>query len=271
MVLSTVQVITMRAFLLLLLSNLPNFSCCWVPMYAPCRALHRRSTEIGVKNILSDIGDMLFGGDLVPQATLPYGKSLDVVNTDESTVYAVQERGISFSGEDFDVWDTFTNTQRYWVRGAMLHLPGKDKMRILGPDSQVKAILERKMPSLKPTYDIYRGYGNEKIGWIEKKTFALMDTFEVFVEAEKRGPFGSSTPAFKIEGDFLDYRFSFKNSKEEVVAKVKKDGWVQFDAFNHYQIEVAPGMDPLLVIACACAIDEEFDEEHKKESLAKKD
>lgn len=26
----------------------------------------------------------------------------------------------------------------------------------------------------------------------------------------------------------------------------------------------APGMDPALVIACACAIDEEFDEEHKE-------
>ena len=39
---------------------------------------------------------------------------------------------------------------------------------------------------------------------------------------------------------------------------------IQFDEFNHYQVQVAPGMDAVLVIACACAIDEEFDEEHKE-------
>jgi hypothetical protein len=29
-------------------------------------------------------------------------------------------------------------------------------------------------------------------------------------------------------------------------------------------------MDPILVVACACAIDEEFDEEHKKKREAEK-
>ena len=51
---------------------------------------------------------------------------------------------------------------------------------------------------------------------------------------------------------------------DQVVAKVRMDGLVQFDAFNHYQVQVAPGMDAVLVIAAACAIDEEFDEEHKE-------
>jgi uncharacterized protein YxjI len=55
-----------------------------------------------------------------------------------------------------------------------------------------------------------------------------------------------------------------KNAEGQVVAKVQKDGLIQFDAFNHYQVQVAPGMDALLVLACACAIDEEFDEEHAK-------
>ena len=54
-----------------------------------------------------------------------------------------------------------------------------------------------------------------------------------------------------------------KNEKGEVVAKVTKDQLIEFDAFNHYQVQVAPGMDAVLVLACLCAIDEEFDEEHK--------
>jgi uncharacterized protein YxjI len=55
-----------------------------------------------------------------------------------------------------------------------------------------------------------------------------------------------------------------KNSNNEAVAKASKDGLFQFDEFNHYQVQVAPGMDAVLVIACLCAIDEEFDEEHKE-------
>ena len=41
-------------------------------------------------------------------------------------------------------------------------------------------------------------------------------------------------------------------------------GWVQLDMMNHYQVQVADGMDALLVLACVCCIDEEFDEEHQK-------
>ena len=41
-------------------------------------------------------------------------------------------------------------------------------------------------------------------------------------------------------------------------------GWVQFDMMNHYQVQVGEGMDALLVLACVCCIDEEFDEEHQK-------
>ena len=39
---------------------------------------------------------------------------------------------------------------------------------------------------------------------------------------------------------------------------------MQLDMMNHYQIQVAEGMDALLVLACVCCIDEEFDEEHQK-------
>jgi hypothetical protein len=41
-------------------------------------------------------------------------------------------------------------------------------------------------------------------------------------------------------------------------------GWVQLDMMNHYQVQVGEGMDALLVLACVCCIDEEFDEEHQK-------
>ena len=122
-----------------------------------------------------------------------------------------------------------------------------------------------------PTYDIYRGQGGDKIGWIEKKLIAMTDTFDVYMEGQ--GGFGVTglfkpPPAFSMNGDFLDRNFVMRNQKEEVVARVSEDWVVEFDAFNHYQVQVAPGMDAVLVVACLCAIDEEFDEEHKARKAA---
>jgi hypothetical protein len=57
---------------------------------------------------------------------------------------------------------------------------------------------------------------------------------------------------------------SFKNAQGKIVARANMDGWVQLDMMNHYQVRVGEGMDALLVLACVCCIDEEFDEEHKK-------
>lgn len=214
-------------------------------------------------NLLSDLGDMLSGGTLAAQKSLPYGSPLEMSVSGSTRTLAVAERALSFTGEDFDVVDARTGATFCRVRGAMLHLPGKDKMRIT-QGGKVIVELDRKLVAMTPTYDIYRGNGLEKIGWIEKAIVALTDTFEVHLEG--KGGFGPIKPpaAFRFEGDFIDRRFVMKNDRGEVVAKVTKDGWIQFDAFNHYQIQVASGMDAGLVVACACAIDEEFDEEHKE-------
>lgn len=222
------------------------------------------SSSTRIYNIFSDIGDVLSGGKLVDQTgvELAYGNPLGATS-DRRRTLAIQERAISFTGEDFDIFDLDTQSDYCRVRGAMLHLPGKDKMRVIC-DGQVRATLDRKLMAMTPTYDIYRADSDEKIGWLEKAGVALTDTFEF--HAEKEGGFGPFKPpaAFKLEGDFLDRRFVMKNAKGDVVAKVAKDQIIEFDQFNHYQVELAAGMDPILVIACACAIDEEFDEEHKK-------
>ncbi len=235
-------------------------------------------------NFFSDIGDMLTGGKIGEEKNLPYSPPLcglhSISDTNEGgekkiRSYAIKERGLSFTGEDFDIYDITDNKETPYahVRGALLHLPGKDKMRIKsvtdGHDEEV-AVLDRVLMAATPTYDIYRGgFGAEKIGWIEKKLVAMTDTFDVFMEG--KGGFGVTglfkpPPAYEISGDFIDRNFVMKNAQGEVVAKVVKDGLIQFDAFNHYQVHVGPGMDAMFVIACACAIDEEFDEEHQKKN-----
>lgn len=219
-------------------------------------------------NFLDDIGAALIGGRLSSQTQLPYSPALcsSLSLADRNRVFAVKERAITFTGEDFDVFDAETNTHFAQVRGAMLHLPGKDKMRIRTNTGEVTCLLDRVLMAVTPTYDIYRGEQNGKLGWIEKTVVSLTDTFDFYLEGN--GGFGVTglfkpPPAFRLEGDFVDRNFVMKNTRNEVVAKISKDGLIQFDAFNHYQVQVAAGMDALLVIACLCAIDEEFDEEHK--------
>ena len=126
--------------------------------------------------------------------------------------------------------------------------------------------MDRVLIAATPSYDLYRSDGT-KIGWIEKKLISLMDTFDVYMEG--KGGFGVTglfkpTPAYRIEGDFLDRNFNFKNAEGKIVARVNMDGWVQLDMMNHYQAQVGEGMDALMALACVCCIDEEFDEEHQK-------
>lgn len=233
-------------------------------------------------SLLSDLGDALSGGKLCAQSSLPYAPPLCRRRSvgEAASSFAVRERGLSLTGEDYDVHCPERRSAVVRVRGAMLHLPGKDKLRIESARDddddddgfEEVAVLDRVLMTMSPTYDVYRGgMGAEKIGWIEKKTIALTDTFDVYMEGKGGvGPF-KPPPAYQITGNFLERNFVMKNDKGEVVAKAFKDGIFQFDAFNHYQVQVAPGMDAVLVLACTCAIDEEMDEEHKEKLRKEKE
>ena len=172
----------------------------------------------------------------------------------------------------------------------MLHLPGKDKMIVYSSSTGEKSvIMDRVMIAATPSYNLIRASDGTKIGWMEKKLISFTDSFDVYMEG--KGGFGITglfkpPPAYRIEGDFLDRNFVFKNEMGAIVARANVDGkfvhvssntsphlssdlmfapgWVQFDMMNHYQVQVGEGMDALLVLACVCCIDEEFDEEHQK-------
>ena len=200
------------------------------------------SSSSSLNNFFDDIGAMVTGGKLGEETNLPF-EPLCPINSisSETRCYAVKERALSFTGEDFDVFCTENNAPFVRVRGAMLHLPGKDKMRIrsvLDCDEEV-VVLDRVLLAATPSYDIYRGgMGAEKVAWIEKEIVALTDTFDVYLEGSGIGPF-KSPPVYTIAGDFIDRNFVMRNGAGEVVAKVQKDGLIQFDAFNHYQVQVA--------------------------------
>jgi len=250
---------------------------------APTASLLSSSTSTtSLYNILDDFGDMMgvhMNSNLSPQTSLPYSPPFchELSCQEGVRTFAVQERLFSFTGEDFDVVDITNGKEDFCrVRGAMMHLPGKDKMRMYNSQSGEEVlVLDRKLVAATPTYDIYhRGNTEEKMGWIEKKIISMTDTFDVYMEG--KGGFGVTglfkpPPSYRIIGDFLDRTFVMKNDKDEVVARVSEDWVIEFDAFDHYQVQVAPGMDAMLVVSCLCAIDEEFDEEHKEAKKKKQE
>ena len=175
-------------------------------------------------NFFSDIGDALTGGKLATNVAIPYDPPFCPTHStkEEPAKFAIRERALSFTGEDFDIYCPERNSPIVRVRGAMLHLPGKDKMRITSDGDEV-VVLDRVLMAVSPTYDIYRGGMNaEKVGWVEKKIVALEETFDVYMEGKGGfGPF-KPPPAFEISGDFLERNFVMKNDKNEVVAKFSK-------------------------------------------------
>mmetsp|Transcript_34350 Transcript_34350/g.77358 ORF Transcript_34350/g.77358 Transcript_34350/m.77358 type:complete len:259 (-) Transcript_34350:84-860(-) len=217
------------------------------------------------------LGDLLSGPKLESERNLPYDPPLcsALSCSSETRTFAIKERPISFTGEDFDITEITNGNEEDFVRvrGAMLHLPGKDKMTMTDcASNERKVAMDRVLIAATPSYDLYRSDGT-KIGWMEKKLISFGDCFDVFMEG--KGGFGVTglfkpTPAYRIEGDFLDRQFAFKSAEGKVVARASMDGWVQIDMMNHYQLQVSDGMDALLALACVCCIDEEFDEEHKK-------
>ncbi|KAL7461367.1 hypothetical protein ACHAXS_001786 [Conticribra weissflogii] len=232
-----------------------------------------RTSDTRLYNLLDAMGEMLRGPKLDREENLPYHPPFceeSSICEDRVRTFAIKERPISFTGEDFDITEITDNqnTDFVRVRGAMLHLPGKDKMRIKSSSTgQSLVTMDRVLIAATPSYDLYRNSDGTKIGWMEKKLISFMDTFDVYMEG--KGGFGVTglfkpTPAYRIEGDFLDRNFCFRNEEGKVVARANMDGWIQFDGMNHYQVQVAEGMDAHLVLACVCCIDEEFDEEHKK-------
>lgn len=210
------------------------------------------------------IFELVTGGFLKPQEELPYGDSLagPAHLSTEIRSLAIQERSLLFT-ESFRVWGKkgafckirrfkwFSNKDRFkfWVRG--------------------KHVATLKHVADADSFEVLRGNTKEKIGRIEKSE-KTENKFFVYpapnatanateaVEVEK--------PMYTLQGDFIARRFTMRNAKNQCVAKIRKQ-MIAFPRFDHFVARVAPGMDPVLVLACTCAIDQSIDQQKKEKII----
>ena len=217
------------------------------------------------KAILSNVGDLLTGGLLITQ-TKPfvYGAPLGGEKSLEPKIkaLAVAERSLMFS-ESFQVQDM---DEAYCeVKGRKMHIVTTPMLHVYRKDEWVATLATKENKDSSKYYEVLRGETKDKIGWIEKVMAANGKDYSFQFYAGTKDPDSDVRPpvVYELQGDFLSRRFVMRNTCGEAVAKVTKQ-LIAFAAFDHYVVRIAAGMDPILVIACTLAIDEELDEQLKK-------
>jgi len=222
-----------------------------------------------LKNLLSMVQELLTGGFLVPQTEPPvYGSPLggDESLSSEIESFAVQERSLIIT-EKFLVYGVDGPYCLVTRRKGLKPLFSKtDRMRIYFGGEQVATLESIKRSQ---AYDVHRDKTGEKIGVIEKTVDKNKKEKFVFCSTEStaNSEEAATEPQaiYTLSGDFIDRRFVMRNGKGKCVAKVKKQ-LIAFPHFDHYVVRIAAGMDPLLVLACTCVVDNELDYEKKEKA-----
>ncbi len=161
-------------------------------------------------------------------------------------MYVIRERFFSI-GDDFDVLDEH-GAKVFHVDGKVLSV--RDKVVIEDPSGQEVASLHRHLVSLRPTYEIR--IGGEKAAEVRKKLFTpFREKFTIDVP----GP-----DDLEMKGDLLDHEYVIERGGEQVAAVSKR--WLTIR--DTYAVQVAAGIEPLLVIGSVLALDLALDRERDK-------
>lgn len=101
--------------------------------------------------------------------------------------------------------------------------------------------IKQKLPSISPTYEIMRE--GQELAQISKKLISpFVDRFTVNIP----GP-----DDLQIKGSTSEHEYII-SSKDQVIATVSK-GW--FKEIETYGVDIAPGQDDVLILACVLVLD----------------
>ena len=210
-------------------------------------------------------GDV-FDQKLKPQK--PYERPLlpSLVKKDVAS-YVLQEKMLSFSGEDFRVRDAAGN-EVMRIEGANVNLPGVgviDKLGFKDAKGRKFCSVERRILATTTCYDIYDADGKECVAKIDREMFSATPEYKFYYEGDLN-PF----PDMKATGSFLDRKYTFTSGSGDVIARVGRDFEFIKDV-DTYQVDVAAGVDAAAILAMAVVIDEDHDEKDAKEEREKEE
>lgn len=145
-------------------------------------------------------------------------------------------------GDDFTIKDEAGN-DRFFVDGKALAFG--DKLSFQDMAGNELAYISQKLLSWGPTYEITRA--GRLVAVVKKKLFTFLR--HRFTVDETATP---ESVDLVVEGNFLDYEYTFTRQDRPVAAVSKK--W--FSWSDSYGVDVADGEDDVLILACAVVIDQ---------------
>jgi uncharacterized protein YxjI len=167
-------------------------------------------------------------------------------------MYVIRERFFSI-GDDFDVLDEH-GTKLLRVDGKVFSV--RNKLVIEDPSGDEVASVHRHLVALRPTYEIR--IGGEKAAEVRKRLFTpFRDKFTIDVP----GP-----DDLEMKGNLLDHEYVIEQGGEEVAAVSKR--WLTIR--DTYAVQVAAGVEPLLIVGAVLALDLAMEREEEKEDKKQK-
>jgi uncharacterized protein YxjI len=159
--------------------------------------------------------------------------------------YIIREKLLHL-GEDSVITDE-TGRAVYQVDGKVFTLRHTLVMRDMA-GNEVATICQR-LIALRPTWEITRG--GQELAEVRKKLLTFLgDRFTVDIP----GP-----DDLEAQGNIFEHEFSVTRGGQ-VVATVSKR-WISLTAT--YGVDIAPGQDDALILACALILDLAEDEKHE--------
>ena len=182
--------------------------------------------------------------------------------------YAVREKMLSISGEDFYVeregggraFDIVgSNKVPFGVGGFVL-----DKME-LKADGKLCGSIERRAVAMATAYDIY--LKGECIAKIEKDIVSLTPSYKFFYEAENNG-----NPCYRATGSFSQRKYDiYARDGSEVATIGRQLLELMPDRADTYHVKCAAGVDPAAIVALCLVIDEDHDESDAARDASRKE
>ncbi len=153
--------------------------------------------------------------------------------------YALHEQLFCW-GDDFTIKNG-DNQDAYFVDGKAFSLG--NKLSFQDMNGNELAFISQKLLSWGPCYEIYRS--GDLYATVKKQLFTFFtDKFEVDIP----GP-----NDYHVEGNILDYEYTFTRSSGQHAASVSKK-W--FSWTDCYGIDIADEEDDILILAAAVVIDQ---------------
>jgi uncharacterized protein YxjI len=152
--------------------------------------------------------------------------------------YKMRQRLVSI-GDDFWI-ETDSGQRAYKVDGKALRL--RNTLVLEDAEGHELAKIQERLLRVKDAMEVEDAHGN-RIAMVKKALISpLRDRWKVEI---------SDGSDLEIHGNVVDHEYTFKRGHDEVASVSKK--W--FRVADTYGVEIAPGQDPVPILAATVAID----------------